>query len=96
MLKAMMQSGMMDAGMTQGGMMQNGMMGDGMMGVGWIFPILILVALVLLVVWLVRQIRGGGDEASPPSDAREIARRRYARGEISREELHTILGELSR
>lgn len=89
-----MQSGMMTAGMAQGGMMQNGMMGDGMMGVGWIFPILILVAVVLLIVWLVREIWGDGDETPRRSDAREIARKRYARGEISREELRSILDEL--
>ncbi len=65
------------------------MMGPGMMG-GWgflsPFPwILVIAGIVVLVVWLVRRVphlqKGRIDES-----AMDILKRRYASGEISREE----------
>ena len=53
--------GMMGFGGTSGygGMMgmMYGSYGGGMMLFGWLYGILILVALVLLIVWLVKQIQ---------------------------------------
>ncbi|CAG0957750.1 MAG: hypothetical protein MPEBLZ_01110 [Candidatus Methanoperedens nitroreducens] len=59
-----------------------GMMGGGMLIVGLIFWILILVGLVLLIkyLWQGAGMRGG------PESALEVLKKRYARGEISKEE----------
>jgi putative membrane protein len=60
-------------------------------GIGWFIMILLaliwialIFAVIFFVVWLVREIRGrkGGREET----ALEIIRKRYARGEISKEE----------
>jgi len=72
-------------------------MGPGMMGwgagMGWLGPILmavfwmaVIVGIVFLIRWLVIATIGGrrkGDEEDSPL---EILRRRYARGEIDKEE----------
>ncbi|MEW6035003.1 MAG: SHOCT domain-containing protein [Candidatus Micrarchaeota archaeon] len=84
-----------------GGMMWSpygGMMGYGdMMGYyswGWIvslvFWILLFVAIVLLVYWLYRSIRGGGAALS----ALEILKQRYAKGEITKKQYEEMREEL--
>ncbi len=52
---------------------------------GIVFWILLIVGIVLLVVWVVQKAVGGGaDRLEEP--ALEILKKRYARGEISKEE----------
>ena len=62
------------------------MNGAGWMGFGggfmWIFWILLIVAVVLLIKAFV----GPGRNESRPTDALEILRQRYARGEIDEDE----------
>jgi len=74
----------------------------------WIFPLFGLAIMTLFLVLLLRAVSGrdrwagpfcgpihgryGGGAESPA----DIARRRYARGEIGTEELHDILGNLER
>ena len=53
-------------------------------GFFWIFWIGILVGLFFLIKWLVRQSRQGG--ISTGEDALEILKKRYAKGEIDKEE----------
>ncbi len=62
------------------------MWGDHMMfgGYMWLFWFLILVGIVLLVFWLSRQNRP--TESKKSEDALEILKKRYARGEIDRED----------
>jgi putative membrane protein len=69
-------------------------------GMGWwmVFGALLWIAVwasaIYLVVWLVRGGGGrGGEERG--GDPVEIARRRYARGEISREEFEQIRSDLT-
>ena len=69
-------------------MMGNGMTGDGMgiwMLFGMVFWILVIVGIVLLVVWVVQKALGGGAGGTEGS-ALEILKKRYASGEISKEE----------
>ncbi len=74
----------------------------GMMGpFGWIVSLLLLVLVVLGIVWLWRALeRGRGPEDGAgvrPGIRREpldIARERYAKGEISREEYEQIKRDL--
>ena len=69
------------------------MMGDGMMGGGmwiWMFFniiiwILVILGIVLLVVWVVRKTRIG-ERSRVEESALEILKKRYVRGEISKEE----------
>ncbi len=77
--------------------------GGGMMG-GWsawwwglimmIFWLLILIGLVLLVVWAIRQIVHREGVPTGTSRALEIVQERYARGEISREQYEQMRRDL--
>ncbi len=79
--------------------------GYGLMGgyIGLIFNIAIMIGIVFLVVWAVRQFTrgntgasyGGNIAAAPRQTAKEILAERYARGEISRDEYQTMLKDIS-
>ena len=69
-----------------------GMMGWGY-GMGWIgmiimavFWIAVIVGIVFLIRWLVLSTRAEGHKAPSENSALEILRKRYARGEINKEE----------
>lgn len=78
-----------------------------MMGGGWLIGFLVLLLFVLLigaavvaVVWFARQgsLDGGAAPMAPrgrEDEALEILRRRYARGEITREEFERMREEVS-
>jgi putative membrane protein len=69
------------------GMMGSGMMGSGWPIVGWVFMVLFWAALILLVIWLYKQVRGPDTETKDIREAPlDVLKKRYARGEISREE----------
>jgi putative membrane protein len=80
------------------------MMWDGapavFMWIWLVFGLLLLVLLVVGVIWLVRSIAAGGGNPPPSSwssgsgSAREELDRRYARGEITREEYQRIRADL--
>jgi putative membrane protein len=59
---------------------------------GWLFllfGLLILAGIVLLVVWAVRSMSGSAQHPQPPrstDDACAIAKTRYAKGEITKEQ----------
>lgn len=80
-------------------MMWNGAAG-GFMVVWMIFGLLLFVLLVVGIVWLVRQVSSSDgrptDQPRPSSSgsAREELDRRYARGEIDREEYRAIRDDL--
>ena len=83
--------------MPGGGMMGwGGFGGYGMGFVGWIFMLLfwglIVVGVVLVVRWLWDQGRPGTGGADSPL---EIRKRRYARGEISKEEFDRMKQDLA-
>ena len=78
-------------GSAYGGMMGPGMMGGyGMMGgFGWLGMLTMLlfwIGVIVLVVWGLSNLFSTR-QASVEPDALEILKQRYARGEISREEL---------
>ncbi len=85
-----------------------GMMGGGFGIFGLlmlIITIAVIVGIALLVIWLVRQFSSDGgaqgffrqqDKATEAeSTPREILKKRYARGEISREEYQQMLSDLN-
>lgn len=66
-------------------------------GFGWIFMILFWVLIILATVYLVKALLNGKSGESRNSEsAREILEKRYARGEISREEFEEALETLKR
>lgn len=80
------------AQMGPGYAMGPGMMGWGY-GMGWLgmilmaaFWIAIIVGIVFLIRWLVVSTSTGGGRAGSGDSALEILKRRYARGEINKEE----------
>ncbi len=65
-----------------------------MMLVMVLFPLALLAGLVVLAVWLIRQL--GPSSRHRSDEALDILRERYASGEISREEFERIHEDLSR
>ncbi len=64
-----------------------GTMGYGWMGIGWVFMILFWTAIILLIVWLYKQITGAEAKPAVTEDTPlEILKRRYAKGEIDKKE----------
>jgi putative membrane protein len=63
---------------------------------GWLFllfGLLVLAGFVLLVVWAMRSMSGSAQHPQPPSstgDACAIAKVRYAKGEITKEQYEEI------
>jgi len=77
--------------------------GNGMWGGGnWVmilFSIAFLVAVIVGIVFVVRALSGGGSggdqQVRQPETPEELVRRRYAAGEINREEYEQKLRDLS-
>ena len=68
--------------------MWDGMMGNGMglgMLFGMVFWIILVVGIVFLVVWVVQKAIGTGP-AGPNESALDLLKKRYAKGEITKEE----------
>ena len=85
--------------MMGGGGMMNGFGGFGLLGglIGLIFNLAILIGIVLLIVWAVKQFSktGHGNESLNSQSPREVLQTRYARGEINREQYQQILQDLA-
>ena len=65
--------------------------------IGWVLNLvlglIVLVAVLLLIVWAVRRL-SGASAGLGASTAREIIKRRYAQGELTREEYQKMLKDL--
>lgn len=98
----MMGGGMMDGGFGSG----FGTFGLASGLIGQVFNLVILIGIVLLIAWAVQKFSRSsqpelpagsstGSVAGRVSSAREVLDARYARGELTREEYRTILGDIS-
>ncbi len=74
-----------------------------MMVIGWIFWLALLTLIILGIVWMVRQLGGGGNRAqagtttpsAPAQTPEEILKLRLARGEITEEEYERLRRRLA-
>jgi len=66
--------------------------------VGALFMLIFWGGLIVLAVWVAREMFGNrhGNDAGGQTSPTEILARRYARGEISREEYELALSDLMR
>jgi putative membrane protein len=65
---------------------------------GWIWMVVVIGAIIALVVWGIRRLsEHGGSGAGPAArrDPLDIAKERYARGEITKEQFDQIRRDLS-
>jgi putative membrane protein len=78
-------------------MMGNDMMGScaAGMALGWLLILLLLAGAAYLVYRLIRSGGQGLNEPSRNGDALELARRRYAKGEINRDEFEQLKRDLT-
>ena len=80
-------------------MMQWGDYGWGMghgwgMGLGWFFMIIFWVLIILGIMYLIRLTVGRGVKKQAEESPLEILKRRYAKGEITREEFEKMKDDL--
>jgi len=61
---------------------------------GWVWIVLFWGGLIALIVWGIMKLTRRGD-ATPKHDPLDVAKERYAKGEISREEFEQIKKDLS-
>ena len=64
------------------------------MSIGIIFTILFWGAIIALIVWGIKKVSRGSSSAAKHSPL-DLAKERYARGDISREEFEQIKKDLS-
>lgn len=73
------------------------MWGDGMnwwWGFSWFFMLLFGTGFIVLIIWAVKKL-GKGDDSATKSGPLDIAKERYAKGEITKEEFQQIKKDLS-
>ena len=66
------------------------------MGFGWLFMISFWVLIALGVAYIVRLIAGGTRKEGKDVSAIDILRKRYAKGEITREEFEKMKDDLKK
>jgi len=64
------------------------------LGFGWLLMILFWILLILGIVYLVKLVAGSSKKGEKEEAALDILKKRYAKGEISREEFERIRDDL--
>jgi putative membrane protein len=61
----------------------------------WIIMLLFWAGLIIIIVWVVKKLSKGGGSAIKKSDPLDIAKERYAKGEITKAEFEQFKKDLS-
>jgi putative membrane protein len=71
--------------------------GMGIIGfiLGFIFFILVVIGIIFLIVWLVKRSNHPGIENKTESNAIEVLKARYAKGEITKDQFDNMKKDLS-
>ena len=64
------------------------------MGLGWLWILILWGGIIALVVWIVKKLTEKG-QTNSKRDPLDVAKERYAKGEITREEFEQIKKDLS-
>lgn len=64
------------------------------MGFGWLFMVIFWILVILGIVYLIKFIAGGTKKEEKEETALGIIKKRYARGEITKEEFDRIKDDL--
>ncbi len=79
--------------------MMGGFFGGGLgiagMILSFIFVVLFITGIIILIVWLVKRTNLSGAGQADNSNAEEILKRRYARGEINKKEFENLKKDIS-
>ncbi len=74
-------------------MWMHGDVGWGWMTLGWVLMVMFWGSVIWLVVWSISRVTGG--RASSSTTPLDIAKARYARGEITKEQFESLKRDLS-
>jgi putative membrane protein len=73
-----------------------GGMGYGGFGFGWIFMILFWALVILGIIYIAKQLLGGNKPTAGKESAEDILKKKYAAGEITKDEFKEKLTAISK
>ncbi len=66
------------------------------MGFGWLFMIIFWILVILGIIYIIKMITVSAKKEDKEETSLEILKKRYAKGEITREEFETMRNDLTK